>query len=318
MAFQPTSWHIASCDVRGRRRRRTRRYAQMTRQHIISEPSVSVRGRSRRREKRHVRRGGVDTGLWWTKELQVPTKSPTQTRSLYLRRDLGPEIRASTTQNSKFSYINLDARGVYTTVPSWLSEQDHKGKKVLLDAIEEGATGRMGVKTLQNSHWPFGTSKLPDFPIDITRDLILYAVIHNTSTRSHFDGILGPDYDPIVHESALMTCAQLGMELWFFRLLELAQRQSLVITDKAALIEAAKDQPHGLILQVCKRLIEGKPISFQGTVFKKPFHRTRKEILHRVHYFTRQGRRLGRPRIPKIFRRGFEKYRHELRCNRRP
>ncbi|CAI6339944.1 unnamed protein product [Periconia digitata] len=191
----------------------------------------------------------------------------------------------------------------------WNKNSESLYERALFHAVERGATGRIGVATFNKLCSAIKNRvifKLPALPIDITYNLICDASV--SFNRVALDCILGPDHEPIIHEDALEACAQFGEEVWFFRLLEIARQQSLVITNKDILIEAAGMQSCKSIREVCKLLNEGEPISFQGTIPRKSVPQIRKEILHREHYFARQRLRNGRPRVPRIFRRGFDRY----------
>jgi hypothetical protein len=202
-------------------------------------------------------------------------------------------------------------------------------KQVLYHVLEQGLKGRMGAKTFKhfpNSCFTYywhrspGQSdqvcdRLPALPIDITGDL-MGVVRDDPSMRLAFDCILGPDYDGVVHESALVRCAHMGEELWLLRLLELAQKQALTITDKGALLEAAKSSGNGSVIEICRRIREHEPGSLLASR-RKSGRRVMKEALCREHYIARQRLRCGRPGVVRPLRRWFDRflYNLKLRCN---
>ncbi|KAI4158213.1 MAG: hypothetical protein LQ342_007660 [Letrouitia transgressa] len=139
-------------------------------------------------------------------------------------------------------------------------------RQVLYHILEQGVHGRMGWGTFET----FSSScisdsriigRLPECPIDVDSKLIESAKTAPFG-RVSLDAILGPDYDAVIHETALVAAARLGEELWFQRLLALAEKQSLVITDKGTLMDAARVGAVDSTIGTCRMLREGVSVSF--------------------------------------------------------
>lgn len=202
-------------------------------------------------------------------------------------------------------------------------------KQVFYHVLDQGFKGRMGAETFKhfpnscfNYYWdrPPGKSdqvcdRLPALTLDITGDL-MGVVRDDPRMRVAFDCILGPDYDTVIHESALVRCAHMGEELWLVRLLELAKTQALAITDKGALLDAAKSGGNRSVIEICRRIREHEPGSILSP-WRTSGRRVMKEALSREHYIARQRLRCGRPRVTRPLRRAFDRFLCDLklRCN---
>jgi hypothetical protein len=203
-------------------------------------------------------------------------------------------------------------------------------KQILFHILEQGVHARMGPKMFEKIWSTCYTDafandfrrrgvrrvveRLPDLPVDVDFKLVQIAQTEHFG-RMSFDIILGPDYNAVIYESALVAAARLGEELWFQRLLALAEKQGLVITDKAALVCAARVGAVESVVGTCKQLREDVSISL-CTAPRKSERRLRKDVLHRTHYFVRQWRRWSRPRYAKPLQRGFRRFLHDLKTVR--
>ena len=204
-------------------------------------------------------------------------------------------------------------------------------KEVLFHILDQGVQARMGSKTFKE-FWhtcmhhdyskdiasEFVIDRLPNVPIDIDHDLIVVARTE-IEGRIAFDSVLGPDYQAVVHESALVATARFAEELWFHRLLDIAWQQGLVIADKASLLDAARAGAVRSVIALCKLLCPGEPVSFFPVLAEQPFskpRRARKRILHRCHYFKRQAHRRGRPVYVSPLARGWRRSFHTFRIRR--